>query len=323
MNVLIIGAGATGQIFARHLQDGGAEITFLVREPHREYFESIAQAGLPLYKLNDGRNAQPYFLRNYTVCYSIDSLPDILWDQVWFCVPSNALDPTWISDIARSTGNASMVLLSPEGNKRLDIEEKYLDRVLNGYITFIAWQSPLEGESIEGPNGIAYWFPFGTKVPLLGPKERLNKVVEMLKKGGMPVMKGSLKSTGGSVRLLSSILMPLVAGLECAGWSFRAFTKSKWAKVVSKAAFEAYQVTGKKESAFIKGLFWLFLNPFTLAIGLRISPLLMPFDFEKYMKFHFTKIRSQTIWILKGMLEDAKPMGIDTPNLELLKQKIS
>ena len=322
MNVLVIGAGATGQIFARHLQDGGAKITFLVREKHREHFNAIKHQGLPLYPLNDGRNRGPMYLRNFDVQYSIDSLNTNSWDQVWFCVPSNALDSSWIGDIANATGDATLVLLSPEGSRRLDIGQQHLKRVVYGYITFIAWQSPLEGEIINTPGGVAYWFPHFTKVPVRGPESRLKGVLETLKRGKMPVVRGSDQSTGGMVQLISSVLMPLVAGLECAGWSFREFSKSKWAKVVAQASFEAYQATGEKQSSFFKALFWIAINPFTLSVCLWFAPLLMPFDFEKYMRFHFMKIRKQTKWILKGMLEDADKKGIPTPNLRKLDDQL-
>ncbi|MBL4755883.1 MAG: hypothetical protein JKY52_20100 [Flavobacteriales bacterium] len=323
MNVLVIGAGATGQIFARHLQDGGAQISFLVRERHRDFFTEAVENGLPLYHLNKGPHPAPYFLKNFSVHYSTESLANTEWDQVWFCVPSNALVPQWISDIAAVTGHASLILLSPEGKRRLEIEDQYQDRVLNGYITFIAWQAPLEGEVIDGPQGVAYWFPYITKVPLRGPKKRLKAIVQILRKGKMPVTKDSGKSNGGTPQLISSILMPLVVGLECADWSFQQFSRGKWVKIVSEAAFEAFQVTSKKREPFFKFLFWMAINPFTLSLGLRLSPMLMPFHFEKYMKFHFMKIRKQTKWILKGMLEDAGPKGIDTPNLQTLNERLT
>ncbi|MBN4072170.1 hypothetical protein JYT14_00410 [Flavobacteriales bacterium AH-315-E23] len=323
MNVLIIGAGATGQIFARHLQDGGARITFLVREKHKSFFSTALEKGLPLYNLNEGSNPKPYLLKNFKVHYSIETLTNPYWEQVWFCVPSNALEPGWISEIASVTGNASLILLSPEGKRRLEIEPKYLNRVLYGYITFIAWQAPFEGEVLQGPEGVAYWFPYKTKVPLRGDEDRLKEVMQVLKKGKMPVVKGSNKSTGSSVQLISSVLMPLVAGLECADWSFKAFSRSKWAKIVAEAAFEAFQITGgKKRGGIFEFLFWLLINPFTLSLSLRLSPLIMPFNFEKYMKFHFMKIREQTKWILKGMLEDGEKLGIATPNLTTLGDQL-
>ncbi|MBL4656688.1 MAG: hypothetical protein JKX73_01720 [Flavobacteriales bacterium] len=322
MNVLVIGAGATGQVFARHLQDGGANITFLVRDHHRGFFEKLGREGFPLYPLNKGRNPEPHYLRNFKVAYSSQSISNLYWDQVWFCVPSNALDTKWISEIAEVTGDASLIMLSPEGKRRLEIESIYQDRVLNGYITFIAWQSPLEGEMIDGPEGVAYWFPYKTKVPLRGPKERLKAVMQVLRLGKMPVTRDSSKSSGGTPQLISSILMPLVAGLECADWSFKSFSKGKWGKVVSEAAFEAFQITSKKRGAFFEFLFWMIINPFTLSVGLRLAPMIMPFDFEKYMKFHFLKIRNQTKWILKGMLEDGEKKGIAIPNLTILSKRI-
>ncbi|HTJ46743.1 MAG TPA: 2-dehydropantoate 2-reductase N-terminal domain-containing protein, partial [Kofleriaceae bacterium] len=48
MRVLVVGAGAVGQVYARHAQQGGADVTFFVREKYRD---EVAR-GLDLYPLN-------------------------------------------------------------------------------------------------------------------------------------------------------------------------------------------------------------------------------------------------------------------------------
>ena len=46
--VLIVGAGAVGQVYARHAQLGGAEVTFFVRDKYREE----VSRGFDMYPLN-------------------------------------------------------------------------------------------------------------------------------------------------------------------------------------------------------------------------------------------------------------------------------
>ena len=47
MRVLIVGAGAVGQVYGHHLQRGGAEVTFLVKPR----YETDARAGFTLWRL--------------------------------------------------------------------------------------------------------------------------------------------------------------------------------------------------------------------------------------------------------------------------------
>ena len=48
MKALVVGAGAVGQVFARHLQQAGGEVNFLVRHGHLDRLRE----GLTLYPLN-------------------------------------------------------------------------------------------------------------------------------------------------------------------------------------------------------------------------------------------------------------------------------
>ena len=51
MKVLVVGAGAVGQVYGHALARGGARVTFLVKPKHVEE----ARRGFVLYELNRGR----------------------------------------------------------------------------------------------------------------------------------------------------------------------------------------------------------------------------------------------------------------------------
>ena len=51
LRVLVVGAGAVGQVYARHYQRGGAEVTLYVRERYR----AEAARGFDLYRLRRRR----------------------------------------------------------------------------------------------------------------------------------------------------------------------------------------------------------------------------------------------------------------------------
>ena len=49
-----------------------------------------------------------------------------------------------------------------------------------------------------------------------------------------------------------------------------------------------------------------------------LLPLLFPFDLEKYLKFHYTKTREQTIVLLKLFLKDGTGRGVPVANIQSL-----
>ena len=62
--ILLVGAGAVGQVYGRHLQLGGAQVTFFVRE---KYLESL-RGGMPVYPLNKQKvTQQPQLFEDYNL----------------------------------------------------------------------------------------------------------------------------------------------------------------------------------------------------------------------------------------------------------------
>ena len=53
--VLVVGAGAVGQVYGRHAQLAGADVTFFVREKYRDE----VTRGFTMYPLNRRRNTEP------------------------------------------------------------------------------------------------------------------------------------------------------------------------------------------------------------------------------------------------------------------------
>ena len=49
-----------------------------------------------------------------------------------------------------------------------------------------------------------------------------------------------------------------------------------------------------------------------------LLPILFPFDLEKYLKFHYTKTREQTVVLLNVFLKDGIANGIPNPNIQSL-----
>ena len=83
MKVLIVGAGAVGVVYGRHLQLAGAELSFYVRDKYRPACEQ----GLTVYPLNKDRSFKPVDFKEFSVLSSPEEVAAQSFDQVWLAVP--------------------------------------------------------------------------------------------------------------------------------------------------------------------------------------------------------------------------------------------
>ena len=155
MKVLVLGAGAVGQVYGRHLALGGAHVSFFVKPKH----EAEARRGYTMYPLNRSRSPDPIDFSDYGVLTGYESISDERWDQVWICTSSTALRGGWLPEVTTRLGDATLVCMTP-GPEDREYVLQYVDEasLVVGLITMISYQTPLEGEQREHP-GTAYWFP--------------------------------------------------------------------------------------------------------------------------------------------------------------------
>src|SRR5690606_1191252 len=128
-------------------------------------------------------------------------------------VPTDALREPWLPKLLAATGNATVVGWAPESQVYVPQE-----RLVEGTIPFIAWQSPLPGEA--GEEGVAYWMPPFSAVLLGGSEERFVPVRQLLEMGGMKCRRISDSAQVGS---FTALLISCMAALEASGWSLRTF----------------------------------------------------------------------------------------------------
>ncbi len=300
---LVIGAGAVGQVYARHLQKAGVEVCFFVKPKYAEE----ARAGYTVYPLGESREGKPFRFDGFGVVTSVEEVAAASWDQVWLCVSSPALRGDWLPPMLEATRDATVVALTPGMDDLAYLGERTrAERIVAGMIAFVAWQSPLPGETRD-PPGIAYFFPPLQPSPFSGTDARVVPIVAALRAGGCPAKKVADASAQGAVG--SSILLPLVAGLEAAGWSFAAFGRSPWLHTATAAAREALVIVAGKRGgspAFVRHL----VRPWTARLVLWAAPKLVPVNFEVYMKYHFTKVGDQTRQVLGNLRGHAEALSL-------------
>jgi ketopantoate reductase len=311
MNVLIVGAGAVGQVYGRHLQLGGADVSFYVKE---KYVETCS-AGFDLQVLNaSGRGS--YRFEGAGVVTDPEAVTATRWDQVWLCISATALRGPWLEPFLKAIGEATLVAMQPGLDDRAFLAEQIADdQIVQGMISMVSYQAPLAGEDRE--PGVAYWFPPLSPSPFSGPNaERVQAVVDGLKAGKCPAKvhaNASLEAARGS-----AILMPHLAALELEAWSLKGLRKSERLAIATAASKEALATVAAYTETAVPGLMSCLVRPCLMGLVLGIAPTATPFPLEVYLKYHFTKVGDQTRFMIETYIETGKKHGLESPNLATL-----
>nr|HMN62119.1 hypothetical protein [Anaerolinea sp.] len=136
-----------------------------------------------------------------------------------------------------------------------------------------------------------------------GSEEACREVARLLEPAGFRAMIG--KPGSSSQASMTAAMTAFTAGLELAGWSLKAYRNSPWLRRAAGACREAILGQTHGAGAFTRiGLSGPVLSACFFLVALAL-PLLFPFDVEKYLKFHYTKTREQTLVLLNVFMKDA------------------
>ncbi len=287
MNILIVGAGAVGQVYGRHLSIGGARVSFLVRPKYKDAHKD----GFTIYPLRSKGAYEAVRFKPDQILSSLGEVKNETWDQVWLCVPSTALVRPWLDEVVAAIGDATLVLF-PSG---IDVVEQLLpilpsERCVSGLIPMMSYFAPMEGEQLSEP-GVAYWFPPLSPTALSGSPARRDAVIDALKRGKCSA------AAHRNVREVSAfgaaVLIPHVVALEGAHWSYEALASEHWLVDSVSSTREAIAAAAahlKISVPFVARFF----RPWTMRILLRIVRFIAPLDVAAFFKSHFTKVREQS-----------------------------
>ncbi|XXF80785.1 2-dehydropantoate 2-reductase N-terminal domain-containing protein [Myxococcaceae bacterium GXIMD 01537] len=309
--VLLVGAGAVGQVFAKYLLDAGCDVSFFVREKYADE----ARQGFTLYSRGLlKRGYAPSTLGGFGVLTSVQEVAARGWEQVWLCVSSTALrEGDWLGELARATPGSTWVTLQPALDDR-DWVAQFVpaERLVSGVIPFISYRAPLtERESVPAP-GTAFWFPPLALGAFSGPEDRLGAVLHALKAGGYPAWR--VRDVARTIAVPGAVLTAFVAALESAGWSFQRFVEPASLAHFQATAREAVRVASwrTRTSAALLPL----LRPFVFRLLLPLASRLAPFNLEDYLRVHFTKVGAQTRLMLREYRDLGRDAGLPVGHLE-------
>ncbi len=312
MRVLLVGAGAVGAVYARHLQKAGVLVAFLVKPHH----VTAVKAGLTLYELHDRAVREPRSLFVETVLSTWDEVRRERFDQIWLTIPSHALTEAWLTELNAASGDATIVAMAP-GLEAQELTQRHFDasRVVVGMIGVIAYQAPLPGEAVPTP-GIAYYTSRWSPTRFGG--EDAERAADALERGGCP----AVVDAGVWEKLLlgSALLMPQLVGLERAGWSLSAFREDGVA-LATQAGKEARAAVARRigvREGRLTGLAERLLTPTVFSAIWWLGPHILPFDLEAYLRYHFSKVHTQTAQILREYEREARAQGLSHEALSSL-----
>jgi 2-dehydropantoate 2-reductase len=317
--VLLVGAGAVGQVYGYHLQRGGADVAFLVRPKYAEE----ARSGFHLYPLHRRRPREnPVPFRGFRVFTSVEEIAAAPWDVVVLCVSTTALRAgDWMANLAEATGDATILGLQPGLEDPAFVRERTRpERLAWGIITMIAYAAPLPGEEVPHP-GIAYWLPPLSRFPLSGPEERTRAIAKLFRRGGMRTR--VVRDVAPLVGLGGPALNLHIAALECTGWRLDALGRDRALLDLTHSAIrEAVAVAAQQLG--VRPPFWLrLLRPWLVRLALRLAPAVVPLDLETYLRIHFTKVREQTLLLLDRWADLAEEAGLDNQSLHTLRERLT
>jgi ketopantoate reductase len=314
VRILVVGAGAVGQVYGHHLARGGAQVTFLVKPGHA----AEMNAGLTLYPLNRPRRrrGEPVRFTQFEVLTDPAAAGAHRWDQVYLTMSSTALRAgDWFAALARAIGAATLVLLQSGPDDHAFVRRHLPEeQIVQGIITLISYRAPLPGETRFGAPGTAYWFPPLAASPVSG--QRRDSVVAALQAGGLPARR--IRDVGAVAAFPTALLMPLLAVLEQAGWTFRGLREPGRLRLATHAADQALAVMARHRAQRSPWPLRLFCRPTPVRLLLAVAPRIMPLDLETYLRVHFTKVGDQTRDFLHTYLTLGRTAGLPTDGLERL-----
>jgi 2-dehydropantoate 2-reductase len=313
MRTLIVGAGAVGQVYGRHLSLGGAAVSFLVKPKYR----AAAAEGYRLYPLNGRNRTEPVKFEGFGVIDSVEAAIGQPWDQLWLTVSADALLGDWLDTlITGMPADCVLVCLSPGqlSYQRL-VGLVGEERVISGMINLIAYQAPLPGEERFSKPGVAYWFPPLSPSPFSGPGVAVKQVCDTLRRGGQPAsVHADVQSLMGFPQ---AILMTHLLALEAAGWTFAGLSAGDALESARAGASEALSIVAEKNGVARSRLLALW-RPAFVRLGLKFAPMLVPLDLEVYLAYHFQKVREQTLLFVKQYIEWGEAQGRSVVGLKRL-----
>ena len=244
------------------------------------------------------------------------------WNAIWLCVSSTGLRGLGLEQLRARAISPTIVLTSQGVHDRAVLENHWpAEQVVLAAPQFFAFPGPPAdpGHPDAGHQDAvtSYWtLPGAAAWQVSGTGERASAVAGALRQGGLTVQ---TTQAHGAAEMLAAANIPLAAQVESAGWSLRAARRDFGAAslAASEAAGIVAAVHGAKPPPAIA----------RSAAGMRATlsalSLLAPFDLERYLRQHFTKVAAQTRLMLDDLIGEGAARGLPVTRLRRLRASLA
>jgi ketopantoate reductase len=314
-SVLVVGAGAVGQVFGHHLALGGAHVTYFVREQYRAH----VQQGFALRQLGGRHSKAPVHESGFSVVTRVEELRGAHFQHAYFTLSSTAIRGSWLRPVIGALGDATIVALQPTREDWEVVRAAGIptSRLVAGSIGLVSYAAPLPGEkNVPGPC-TSYWLPPGVRSLFSGPDERTRDVVHALKDGGLPAHK--VADVHALFAQPTALGMTYLLALEACGFHVATLERCALLKQCTEAMREVSAIVAARDGRSQPGL-KLITHPLALRALLAAGRRLAPFPLEPYLQRHFSKVREQTHLILANIKAAGDGLGLSTSALTGLMQ---
>lgn len=313
-NILLVGAGAVGQVYGKYLADAGNQVTYLIKE---KYQQELAQ-GVILYHINqDKKRKKPLRFSNFQTVTSWQSAAEKRWDLIILCISTSALHEGFDFDGLKAVlGDATLLLLQPGPEDRALVEGHVAPaQIVQGMITLVSYHTPMPGEQTAVP-GTAYWLPPMTPMPFAGEIMRRTAVIQTFIAAGIGAK--SIQDMRDVSLFSNAFFMVFLTALEASDWKFKKLRdNTSMIEQMLQANQEAFEAISATYQVAVP--FWSkWVHVWMVKSALRVAPHAVPFDLEAFMQVHFTKVKAQTKLLVNTFIRYADDKGLSSRDLTQL-----
>lgn len=310
MNILIVGAGAVGQVYGYHFQQQGHQVTFLIKEK----YQAELSEGMTLYHLNKDKSLEnPISFQQYQLVTAWPDHKDHHFDVIVLSIPSTALRHLPFADVERCCNQKTPILMLQPSAEDFAILSRNIPGVplAEGLISLIAYQTPLidnrNQQLSQQPDkrGIAYYLP-PMAMPVSSNNKQLARQLTALFSDSQIKARVSRSAIADS-KLPSAFLMTFLCALEAADWKLEQLSRNKALLTELTRAqhfFLPTRLPQHWQQLTMRFFITAALRPITYRLLIRIAPSLLPLPLEAYLKSHFSKVRQQTLLYMQDYIKE-------------------
>ncbi len=302
MRVLIVGAGHVGQAYGHYLHEGGAELSYFVRESAR----ARAERGFVIHPLREG--GLPLRLRDYDILTSWEEVSRRRWDYILLAVPSEALREGWLERMLESTGEAPVITVRHAiGDLRLMTKKLGGRCQIRALTSFFAFDHPLGAP--KDAQGTAIWaFPMSQVLFDAPDAASVATLLRTLRRAKLPCR--FVRDASVMVGTGEFLLMALSMMFELCDWSLdeagRRLPDVRLALAASREMSEILEAEEGLPPPAFRGL----LRPRLALFLVRSFDAGMPFSLSAFVRAHYSKLRAQGERDRRVSVETGQRLGL-------------